>query len=168
MQSEEVGCMPGTRLRVLSMLMDWARNEPTRIFWLAGLAGTGKTSIAVTLCQLLRGDHSVIFGGAFFCSRTANISEQMDARCILPTLVVTLAYQSPMFATALAKTLKTDSHAALKPIGVQIATLLQQPLVAQAPLPHPVIFIIDALDECSDEDEVKKLLHAISTACSVS
>jgi len=155
--------MPGTRVRVLSMFTEWARSDPMRIFWLAGLAGTGKTSIAVTLCRMLQTDPGALLGGAFFCSRIANITDQMDARCIIPTLAVSLAEQWPDFATTLAQVLNTDSRAALKPIGLQIASLLQQPMTGINALYCPIVFVIDALDECSDENEVKKLLQAIST-----
>lgn len=155
--------MAGTRVRVLSMFMEWARSDPMRIFWLTGLAGTGKTSIAVTLCRMLQQDRGVLLGGAFFCSRTANIPGQKDARCIVPTLAANLANQLPTFAAALAKALEADSHAALKPIGAQITVVLQQPLIAIAPPAHPIVFIIDALDECSDENEIEKLLQAILT-----
>jgi len=156
--------MPGTRVRVLSMFMDWARSDPMRIFWLAGLAGTGKTSIAITLCRMLQADPGVLLGGAFFCSRIANVSEQMDARCILPTLAVALAEQWPSFAAALAQMLNTDSRAALKPIGLQIASLIQQPMTGITAPYCPIVFVIDALDECNDENEVKRLLQAISTS----
>ena len=155
--------MHGTRLRVLSMLMEWARNDPMRIFWLDGLAGTGKTSIAITLGRMLQADPSVMLGGTFFCSRTANIPELIDARCILPTLATALAEQSPVFAAALAKKLETDPRAALKSVGFQLASLLQQPLSALASIGRPIVFVIDALDECNDEKEVKKLLQGIST-----
>jgi len=154
--------MPGTRVSVLSMFMEWAKNDPMRIFWLAGLAGTGKTSIAVTLCRMLQDSPDVVLGGAFFCSRTANIAELTDARCILPTLVVSLAELLPGFATALAKELNVDGRAALKPVNLQLTVLLQQPLAALASFVQPIVFVIDALDECGDENEVKKLLLAIS------
>lgn len=154
--------MEGTRLGVLSMFMNWARNVPVRIFWLAGLAGTGKTSIAVTLCRNLQADSAIVFGGAFFCSQTANITELMDARCILSTLAVSLAEQLPGFAAALAAELNMDSRAALKPIGIQVAALLQRPLATISSSAGPIVFVVDALDECSDENEVKELLNAIS------
>jgi len=52
-QPEDGGCMQGTRFGLLSMLMKWAQEDPMRIFWLTGLAGTGQTSIAITLCRML-------------------------------------------------------------------------------------------------------------------
>jgi len=132
-----------------------------RIFWLAGLAGTGKTSIAVTLCRMLQNDHKVLFGGAFFCSRTANVVELTDARCIIPTLAVAFAKRSPRFASALAAELNTDSDSAFKPISGQVISLLQQPLTLSS-LPSSIVFVIDALDECSDVDDVRRLLRAIA------
>jgi len=154
--------MNGTRRIVLSMFMEWARNDPMRIFWLAGMAGTGKTSIAVTLCRMLKEDRAILLGGTFFCSRTANIKERTEVRCIIPTLAVALAERSTTFAEALAAVLTSDSRVALKPISTQIEVLLQLPLAALVPPPHSIVFVVDALDECIDEDEVKKLLQAIS------
>jgi len=142
--------------------MEWAKNYPMRIFWLAGLAGTGKTSIAVTLCRMLENDRTVTLGGSFFCSRTVNVNELTDARCILPTLAATLAQQYPVFATALAAELSADESAALIPISTQIMSLLQRLLAAVASSGLPIVFVIDALDECSSENEVKTLLRAIS------
>ena len=161
-QPVEAGCMPGTRIRVLSMFTEWAKPDPTRIFWLAGLAGTGKTSIAVTLSRILQDAPNVLLGGTFFCSRTANVPELTDARCILPTLATILAERSTAFAEALIEGLNTDSRAALKSVSAQLTALLQQPLAAVSSIGHPIVFIIDALDECNDENEIKKLLQAIS------
>jgi len=155
--------MPGTRLRVLSRLMDWAKSDSMRIFWLAGLAGTGKTSIAITLCRMLQDEPSLVLGGTFFCSRTANIIELTDVRCVLPTLAASLAEKSSSFGDALAKQLNNDSRAALKPISSQIVSLLEEPLAVLASSSYPIVFVVDALDECSDETEVKKFLQAIST-----
>jgi len=165
-QPEEAGCLPGTRVHVLSMFMEWARNDPIRIFWLAGLAGTGKTSIAITLCRMLQDEPDIVLGGTFFCSRTANVTELTDARCILPTLAASLAGVSHVFAVTLAAALNKDSLAASKPISAQMNTLLQQPLSALSQSSPSIVFVVDAIDECSDENEVKKLLVAISTlAC---
>jgi len=162
-QPEEAGCLPGTRARVLEKFMKWAKADPMRLFWLAGLAGTGKTSIAVTLCRMLQDEPGIMLGGSFFCSRTANISELTDVRCIIPTLAAFLAELSPVFAAALAAELTADPRATLKPISNQIDALIQRPLASLASLSCPIVFLIDALDECSDENEVKKLLLAIST-----
>jgi len=43
------GCTEGTREAILAQLMAWAIDaHNTKIFWLSGMAGTGKTTIAYT------------------------------------------------------------------------------------------------------------------------
>jgi len=160
--------MPGTRLRVLSEIMERVKSEPRRNLLLHGLAGTGKTSIAITLCRMLQVDPDVVLGGAFFCSRIANTAKLSDTRCILPTLAVSLAEHSPEFALALAKELDTNSRASLKSITLQMTSLVQQPLDGLACSGRLIVFVIDALDECSDKIEINRLLQAISVLkCSV-
>jgi len=55
-QPSTAGCMHGTRTRILSKFVEWAIGDPMAIYWLAGMAGTGKSSIAVTLCRMLRNE----------------------------------------------------------------------------------------------------------------
>ena len=51
---EPQGCMAGTREQILDELEGWAINDTTpNVCWLNGMAGTGKTSIAHTLCERL-------------------------------------------------------------------------------------------------------------------
>ncbi|KAG8700744.1 hypothetical protein FRC08_004471 [Ceratobasidium sp. 394] len=50
-----VGCTPNTRVDVLEQLQTWAA-DPTseKVYWLNGMAGTGKTTVAYSLCEDLR------------------------------------------------------------------------------------------------------------------
>jgi len=131
---------------------------------LAGMAGTGKTSVALTLCRMLDSDADVLLGGSFFCSRTTNVEARTDVRRILPTIAYFLARQSPKFAVELAAELRPNSGVAgHQPVGDQIGPLLQRPLAALASETRPIVFVIDALDECSNEREVGELLTAIAT-----
>jgi len=157
--------MPGTRVNVLAKFMSWVKEDPKAIFWLAGMAGTGKTSIALTLCRMLEQDPDVLLGGAFFCSRTGSVEARTDVRCILPTLAGLLADQSPKFAAELAREMQPTSGAAVrKPVSDQIGPLLQRPLAALASETRAIVFVIDALDECSSESDLVELITAIA-AC---
>jgi len=154
--------MPGTRIGVLSKFVEWVKHDPKGILWLAGLVGTGKTSVAISLCHMLEKDPDVLLGGAFFCSRTTNVEAQTDVRRILPTLSASLADRSPKFATDLAAELKPHAGAAAnKPVSDQIGPLLQRPISALVAETRPIVFVIDALDECSNERELAELLAAI-------
>ena len=162
-QPSDAGCMSGTRVGVLSKFVEWVKTDPKSIFWLAGMAGTGKSSIALTLCRMLQEDPDVLLGGTFFCSRTANEEGRADVRRIIPTLSALFADVSPKFAAELAAELKPGAGAAVrKPASEQIGPLLQHPLAALASETRPIIFVIDALDECSDEREMSALLKAIA------
>jgi len=147
---------------VLSKFIAWVQNDPLSIFWLAGMAGMGKTSIAVTLCRMLRADPTVYLGGGYFCSRSAGSIARTDVRRILPTLAVLLASQSPEFAESLAVELENDDNLGHKPVADQIDPLLRRPLVTLASSSRPVVFVIDALDECSNERELAELLGLLA------
>jgi len=162
-QPKDAGCLEGTREGVLSRFMTWVQKDARHILWLAGMAGTGKTSVAVTLCRMLDNDPSIVFGGGFFCSRTANVEGRTDVRRILPTLAVLLSRQSPKFAVALAAEIRPNSGVAgYEPVSDQIGRLLQRPLSALASETRPIVFVIDALDECTNERELAELLSAIA------
>jgi len=143
------GCMEGTRVEILRDIIDWIQNtEAQRIFWLTGWAGTGKSAIAWTICRCANDNGNFVLGGSFFCSRTASSMAQRDVRCVIPTLALILARQSNTFSLALASELTRDPDILHKQVSVQIETLLSRPLLALASSPVPILFVIDALDEC--------------------
>ena len=131
------------------------------------MAGTGKTSIALTLCRRLRNESGVFFGGGFFCSRSSGFVAQTDVRRILPTLARLMAGISTEFATALMVELSKADRVASKPVRDQIGPLLLQPLSALPEMSVPIVFVIDALDEIADESELAELLELIANFQSV-
>ena len=61
------GCMKGTRIDVLLQLENWLKDEQDkRVFWLNGLAGTGKSTIAQTFAEMSFADGKL---GASFLDR---------------------------------------------------------------------------------------------------
>ena len=64
--------MKGTRRDVLLQLERWSNDEQDkRVFWLNGLAGTGKSTITQTFAEM-----------SFFCSRDFN--DRSNLRTISP------------------------------------------------------------------------------------
>jgi len=146
------GCMHGTRIDILNRMIRWIMDPKSQpIFWLGGMAGTGKTSIASSICQLVRADERLCLGGSFFCSRSTGLVTQRDVRCIIPTLAQLLARQSDEFVAALAAELKEDPDLAYKQVKVQVERLLRKPLAALSSSARPIVFVVDALDECGDQ-----------------
>jgi len=98
--------MEGTRESLLNQIMAWAANESVtgNIYWIHGLPGIGKTSLAHSICEKLHNEYRL--AGAFFCQRDdANMS---DIRNILPTLISKLAEKFPPFRSIVANRLRSD------------------------------------------------------------
>ncbi len=93
-------CMANTCTQVLDRIMAWARGEPSnssgaggggsrskRIYWLSGMAGTGKSTIARTIARACLDDSRL--GASFFISRGGG--ERKTARAFVITIAVQLA-----------------------------------------------------------------------------
>jgi len=133
-------------------IISWIKNPGApHICWLSGEAGTGKSTIAKTVCTEAKKDTTVVLGGSFFCSRSSGLAAQRDVRCVVPTLARLFALQSAEFRQALAKSVESDPDLRHKEISVQIEQLLHTPLLALAKSCVPVLFVIDGLDECGGE-----------------
>jgi len=113
------------------------------------MAGTGKTSIAKTVCERASADPEIILGGSFFCSRSTGLAAQRDIRCVIPTLAQLLAQNSVDFRLALAETIHDDIQH--KEVAMQVEQLLRTPLSVLKDKSVPILFVIDALDECGGE-----------------
>ena len=117
--------MEGTRTQLLNYLDVWSKDRAgPRIFWLDGMAGTGKSAIARTFCRTLRG--SALLGGSFFCSRGTGSRE--NARRILPTLAWFLARRDSKYRAAILSILSDIPNIADETIDLQIEHLLKEPL----------------------------------------
>lgn len=146
------GCMAGTRVQVIRDIEIWIKDlKGPQIFWLVGMAGTGKSAVAWTICSRATADAKVILGGSFFCSRSTGLITQRDVRYVVPTLARILAQQSPKFSKALAEELARNPGVLHKQIGAQIEQLLYKPLLALKNSRIPIVFVIDALDECGSQ-----------------
>ncbi|KDQ59269.1 hypothetical protein JAAARDRAFT_657924 [Jaapia argillacea MUCL 33604] len=158
-------CLEGTRVGVLTQVREWmgdtpgghegVKSEPT-IFWINGLAGTGKTTIAYTVAQECHGAGNL--GASFFCSRD-------NAQCSDPMFVFnTIAYQlgiyHPPFRAAVSEALKVDPLVVYGSVSRQIEELIVEPM-RMVDFP-PCIVVVDALDECKDDQSTSLVLSSLS------
>ena len=78
------GCLRGTRKQVLWEIEQWLIGHSSQhIFWLNGLAGTGKSTIAQTFAETAFADGKL--GASFFCSR--DFEDRSNLQAIFPTLL---------------------------------------------------------------------------------
>ncbi|KAG8711287.1 hypothetical protein FRC09_020684 [Ceratobasidium sp. 395] len=161
-QSERLGrngCTPDTRVDVLKRLRAWTLDDKNqRIYWLNGMAGTGKTTIAYSLCEELQGAGKL--AASFFCSR--QLPSCRDVNRILPSIAYQLTSLSRPFRHELSGVLERLPDAHNQTIDLQFDSLVAIPLraVRQA-LPVELVIVIDALDECEDSDGAGKMLLAL-------
>ena len=149
------GCLGGTREGVLRNIEDWlASDQGQRVFWLNGLAGTGKSTIAQTFAETTATDG--MLGASFFCSR--DFEDRSNLQMIFPTLAFQLACQYPCFWKELLEVLKRRPDVGHESLFLQVEKLLVGPLKATS---IPTL-IINALDECKDKEPASAILSILS------
>ncbi|CAE7051038.1 unnamed protein product [Rhizoctonia solani] len=152
-------CTAQTREAIHQELQKWTTNPETEmIYWMNGMAGTGKTTIAYSYCEWLESTNRL--GASFFCSRISSTCRSLSQ--IVPTVAYQLAHFSPAFRSRLCGTLNDDPVAGKLNVGQQFEKLLYQPLLAvKNAMPDDVVIVIDALDECDDNYSVRLLLDVL-------
>ena len=158
------GCMPGTRVKILEALEAWALDDlsSSKVYWLVGMAGTGKSTILHTMCEILDGKN--MLGGSFFCSRGSE--NACNARLIVPTIAHSLASTSPCIKSEVIKAIENDPKLA-EPTYIKLVDqfnkLIQHPIrvsVGNAVKTYKIL-VIDAIDECTNLRLVSSLIQLI-------
>jgi len=150
------GCLRGTRKSVLWEIEQWSTSQHDQhVFWLNGLAGTGKSTIAQTFAERMFADGRL--GASFFCSR--DFEDRSNLQVIFPTLAFQLAYRYPAFRDRLLQVLKACPDVRQVSLCLQMERLIVGPLKAAC---TPTLIIIDALDECKDEGPASAVLSILS------
>jgi hypothetical protein len=157
------GCTEDTRKAILGTLRMWASdNTTTKVYWLNGMAGTGKTTIAYSFSEILNDNESL--GGTFFSSHLR--VDTSDVRCIIPTICLQLAAGNylPSLSHLILDVVEDNPDCKYWRIGKQFQNFIVKPLTAAYRDSSKVVFpviVLDALDECSDQSLVAELLSVI-------
>ena len=152
---ERRGCLKGTRRAILDEIEHWSRDfDKPPIYWLNGLAGTGKSTVAQTIAErLFTDDH---LGASFFCSR--DFEDRNNLHFIFPTLAVQLARRYTEFRSIFVPLARSDPGIAYESLYNQMDKLIVRPLVESD---ISTVIIIDALDECKDEESASAILSVL-------
>ena len=149
-------CLKGTRETVLDEIESWAEDlNQSPVFWLNGLAGTGKSTIAQTVSERMFADGQL--GASFFCSR--DFEDRSDLHFIIPTLAFQLAHKFPEFRSVLVPLLQSNPDVAHESLYRQMEKLIVEPLGSAD---VSTVIVIDALDECKDEEPASAILSVLA------
>ena len=135
--------------------MTWAKNPQSRnVFWLNGLAGTGKSTIAQSFSEAVAKEG--LLGASFFCSR--DYLDRKELKHIFPTLAYQLACHYPHFQSHIISIIKNNPTLAHTSLISQLENLLISPLSGKN---ISCIIVIDALDECIDNEPSSAILSVL-------
>jgi hypothetical protein len=151
-----------TRTEVISEVLDWASKSDangTKIFWLHGHAGAGKTTIATSIaCSLDDVSRRWLGASFFFCRDIASRSKPVH---VLSSIAFQLSSLHPTIASGICQALVGDLDIGRSALSTQFQKLIQVPLRNANTLGKPIVILLDALDECGTEGERKELLGVI-------
>ena len=149
------GCLKGTRKIILDDIESWSK-DPTMssVYWLNGLAGTGKSTIAQTISERIFADGRL--GASFFCSR--DFKDRRNLHYIFPTLAFQLAHKYPEVRAILVPFLRSNPDIGHESLLNQMRMLIVEPLGSSN---ISTVIVIDALDECVDEEPQSAILSVM-------
>ncbi|KAJ5433541.1 uncharacterized protein N7458_012697 [Penicillium daleae] len=154
-------CLPGTRTELLNEVAEWAVSpEGKLIFWLNGMAGTGKSTISRTVARRL--EEEKILGASFFFKRGEG--DRGNAIKIFPTIARQLAKSIPQLTPGVRKAIDNNSDIGTKGLKEQFDKILLQPLLdldSSALSVLNVVILMDALDECDVDKDVRLILQLL-------
>ena len=135
--------------------MHWAKNpQDQNMFWLNGLAGTGKSTITQSFSEMIAKEG--VLGASFFCSW--DYLDRKELKNVFPTIAYQLACHYPHLQSHIITTIKEDPTLAHTSLISQLENLLVNPL-SRANI--SCIIIIDALDECIDDQPASAILSVL-------
>ena len=141
---------------MLNEIESWA-NDPDKspVYWLNGLAGIGKSTIAQTIAERLFAEGRL--GASFFCSR--DFEDRSNLLLIFPTLAFQLAYKYPDFRSLFVSLLRSDPDVVYESLYNQMQKLVAEPLRETG---ISTVIVIDALDECRDDEPSSAILSVLA------
>ena len=156
-------CMEGTRKEIIAQIIAWidgGNDQP--ICWLYGAAGSGKSAISRTIAELCAGNDKL--AGSFFFLRGAG------RRSSITHFISTLAYDSffpfhvPATKSYIERALQRNHHIFHRSLEHQFQKLIVDPIRSAVMPTLPMVFVIDALDECDNKGMIADFIQIVAHA----
>jgi hypothetical protein len=164
-------CHSDTRVDLLRQIREWVdrpedQSQAHAIFWLNGMAGTGKSTISRTVARHFANARRL--GASFFFKR--GDGDRGKATKFFTTIAAQLVSAVPAVAVYIKNAIESDPSVVRKAIPEQFRKLIFEPLSKIIPDILPVlglVIVVDALDECERDEDIKLIIHLLSRANSL-
>lgn len=160
MNQHEDECFEGTRTELRAQIQEWAiSSDGSDIFWLNGMAGTGKSTISRTVANSFK--QTQLLGASFFFKRGE--WDRGNATKLFTTIVRQLITNIPQLSPAVKKAIQNDPGIATRGLKEQFNRLLLEPLRSLKGSSNRSIkiIVIDALDECDSDNDIRTILYLL-------
>ncbi|KAL7916620.1 hypothetical protein GGI35DRAFT_485739 [Trichoderma velutinum] len=161
-ESGKARCLPDTRVDLLHDVFNWAKDPDSHtVFWLNGMAGTGKSTISRTISEMFANEHRL--GASFFFKRGE--ADRGGLTKFFTTIAADLVRRQPIFAPRVKEAIEAEPSISTKSASDQFKKLITNPLstISQdSGMVNPIIVVIDALDECDREKDIELLILLFS------
>jgi hypothetical protein len=149
---------------VLKQIRAWTYGEERScIFWLNGMAGTGKSTIARTISREFSNKGNL--GASFFFTRGGG-EAVASAGMFFTSIAKQLAIARPSVKQFISEAVQNQPDIASKSRNDQWTKLIAQPLGKMQPSSqHPVlVIVVDALDECDNDNDMRGIVTTLAQA----
>jgi hypothetical protein len=159
-------CLPNTRVDLLREIYNWADGRDEHcIFWLNGLAGTGKSTIARTAARTYFDQKRL--GASFFFSRGGG--DVGHAGKFVTSIARQLASNIPYLQQHICNALTERLDITSQSLRDQWHQLVLHPLskLGENGGISSYVLVIDALDECDNDNHIRSIIHFLAEARSL-
>lgn len=128
------------------------------------MSGTGKSTIAQTVAQHYYDLHPKRLAASFFFAR--DVADISQADLFVTSIAVQVANDVPLLRNAVCEAINECSDIADRSLGDQWRRLILQPFSSLEVMhtPSSYLIVIDALDECTSESDIRTILQLVAEA----
>jgi len=150
-----------TRVELRKQIMDWCDDPNSKcIFWLNGMAGTGKSTISCTIARELA-EKKRLAASFFFTRGRKDVSH---SGMFFTTIAAQLAISLPVLRASISDAIDNNAHIFEQGPREQWNQLILNPLKSSPTQSIQLVVVIDALDECDSMQDIQLILQLLEEA----